>query len=323
MPTILEKLLSSSEPSIRYKAMVGVLGRRPESAEVSALREEIRDSPRVRGLLGEREADGRIPGHPYAKWRGAHWVLATLADLGYPPGDEALAPMRDQVIAWLLGPDHQKNIRQIDGRTRRCASQESNALYASLALGIAEPRTDELARRLVAWQWPDGGWNCDRHPEAHHSSYHESLIPLRALALHGRLTGSRASAEAAERAAELFLKRCLFRRLSDGRPMDPDFTRLYYPTYWHYTVLGGLKVMAEAGFIGDPRCAEGLDLLESKRLPDGGWPAEKAAYRVTDKRVSGRSAVAWGGVSVRRMNEWVTVEALTVLAAAGRLTSHP
>ena len=25
-----------------------------------------------------------------------------------------------------------------------------------------------------------------------------------------------------------------------------------------------------------PRCADALDLLESKRLPDGGWPAEVA-----------------------------------------------
>ena len=50
--------------------------------------------------------------------------------------------------------------------------------------------------------------------------------------------------------------------------------RLHYPCYWHYDLLAGLKVMAEAGFIGDPRCREALDLLESKRLPGGGFPAE-------------------------------------------------
>jgi hypothetical protein len=61
-----------------------------------------------------------------------------------------------------------------------------------------------------------------------------------------------------------------------------------------------------------------LDLLESKRLPDGGFPAEKTYYRVTDRRTAGRCLVDWGGTSQRRMNEWVTADALSVLKAAGR-----
>jgi hypothetical protein len=77
--------------------------------------------------------------------------------------------------------------------------------------------------------------------------------------------------------------------------------------------------MAEAGFIGDERCREALDRLEEKRLPDGGFPAEKAYYRVTDQMVSGRSLVSWGGLSKRKMNEFVTADALFVLKAAGRI----
>jgi hypothetical protein len=76
--------------------------------------------------------------------------------------------------------------------------------------------------------------------------------------------------------------------------------------------------MAEAGFIHDERCREALELLETKRLPDGGFPAEKAYYRVTDKEVSGRSLVNWGGTSKKKMNEFVTANALHVLKAAGR-----
>jgi len=44
-------------------------------------------------------------------------------------------------------------------------------------------------------------------PEAVHSSFMESLIPLRGLALHARLTGNQQSREAAERAAEVFVLR--------------------------------------------------------------------------------------------------------------------
>ena len=272
---IINQLLGSNEPSIRYKVRVNVLGEDPNTPKIKELRDEIRDSPRVKQLLSERQPDGTIPHHPYSKWFGAHWILATLADIGYPHRDESLLPMRDQVYGWLLSAEHQKAIRTINGRVRRCASQESNCVYSTLTLGIADERTDELVRRLIDWQWPDGGWNCDKRPEAVNSSYHESIIPLRALALYAKLKGSDEAEKAARRASDLFLKRRLFRRQRDGKAIGPSYVQLSYPPYWHYGVLIGLEVMAESGFIHDERCTDALDLLESKRLPDGGFPAEK------------------------------------------------
>jgi hypothetical protein len=315
---LVKQLLNSAEPSVRFKVLVNVLGRDVASAEIRQLRQEIKVSARAQQLLSERGEAREIPFHPYAKWYGAHWVLADLADIGYPPGDEALAPLREQVYEWLLGEGHQRAIKMIAGRVRRCASQEGNALYYLLLLGLADERADELAARLLRWQWPDGGWNCDKNPAASHSSFMESLIPLRALALYGRLTGDNRAKAAAERAAEIFLKRRLYQRQSDGRVMAESFIQLHYPCYWHYDILFGLKVMAEAGFIGDIRCQDALDLLEAKQLPDGGFPAEKKYYRVTEKKVSGRSLVDWGGTSSKRANEFVTADALYVLHASGR-----
>ncbi|MBI3973770.1 MAG: hypothetical protein HY332_21040 [Chloroflexi bacterium] len=104
--------------------------------------------------------------------------------------------------------------------------------------------------------------------------------------------------------------------------MSERFLTLRYPSYWHYDVLFGLKVLAEAGFIGDERCIEALDLLESKRLADGGFPAEERMYHCSENRrpTGGRlSLVSWGPVSKRRPNEFVTADALYVLRAAGRL----
>ncbi len=100
--------------------------------------------------------------------------------------------------------------------------------------------------------------------------------------------------------------------------MNEQFTRLHYPCYWRYDILFALKVMAEAGFIDDPRCADALDLLQSKRLSDGGWPAEERFYKIAETRTSGRDLVSWGGVSKRRLNEWVTADALYVLRNAGK-----
>jgi hypothetical protein len=310
---VTENLLQSQEACIRFKTFVNVLGGKPDSPGALRLRHAIPESDRVRALVaGTRGADGGLV-HPYRKWNGPHWVLADLADIGYPPGDAGLIPMRAAVYDWLLGPKHQEKIRSLNGRVRRCASQEGNALFYLVKLGLADSRTDELAARLMKWQWPDGGWNCDKRPEAHSSSFMETLIPLRGLALYGRQTGNRGAHDSARRAAEVFLKRDLFRRSTDGHPISEDFIRLHYPCYWHYDVLFGLKVMAEAGYIGDRRCRDALTLLESKRLPDGGFPAEHKYYVVSAKAKSSRSAVDWGGSGIKRMNEFVTVDAMYVL----------
>jgi len=131
--------------------------------------------------------------------------------------------------AWV-NPEHVQGVPVIQGRARRCCSQEGNALRLLLVLGLDDERCDQLARNLLKWQCPDGGWNCDKKPQAVNSSFHETLIPAR-----------------------------------------PGAVRA---------------------------CA--------KRPPG-------------QRRPSGRSLVNWGGVSRRRMNEFVTVDALYVLKAAGRL----
>jgi hypothetical protein len=78
--------------------------------------------------------------------------------------------------------------------------------------------------------------------------------------------------------------------------------------------------MARTNLIRDPRCSDALDLLEQKRLPDGGWPTEQRYYKKASTEVGlGNELVDWGGTSVKKMNPWVTVDALAVLRAAGRI----
>jgi len=331
-------LLASPEPSVRWKTRIGVLGESETSARILALQEEVRDSPRVRALLQRRGQLGRpsTARGVYYKWQGAHWALARLADLGYPPGDPSLFPLRDRVLElWLRtgyyrefetatksGAYRKFGVPRIDGRYRRCASQQGNALYYLTKLGLDDGRCENLAERLIHWQWPDGGWNCDRNPSADTSSFLETLLPMLGLAVHGERSRSRSERESARRASEVFLRRRLFKRISTAEVIDRTFVRLHYPTYYHYDILAGLRGMAEVGRIRDRRCEDALDLLENKRLPDGGWPAEAKFYRFSPGRfAAGSEFVDWGGTSSRRSNPWVTVEALSILTAAGRFAA--
>jgi hypothetical protein len=118
MNDIITRLLNSEEPSVRYWTPVEVLGQAPDSLGVRHARESTRSSPRVARLLSLRGDDGRISGSPYAKFTGAHWVLPLLADLGYPPGDPSLLPLRDQVYERWLSHEHV--------RERGCVSEAAS-----------------------------------------------------------------------------------------------------------------------------------------------------------------------------------------------------
>ena len=322
---MVRRLLASANPSIRFRTRTLLLDEDASGAPLQTLRREIAACLQARALLAHREQDGTIDTNPYKKWQGPLWTLVSLAYLDYPPGDVSLHPIRDQVYDWLLSPDHVRFPRSLlipgqEDRFRRCGSQEGYAIWFTLKLGIADERTDELAARLMRWQWPDGGWNCDKRPQARLSSLIETFVPLRALACYGKVRGDAAALATARRAAEVLLSRRIFRRHSDGSVIHCSFTRLAYPYFYHYDLLSALVVLADAGFIGDPRCAEALDLLESKRLPDGGFPNEERTH-VTSKQVVTRGTYAdWGPVGKHQANEFVTLEALYALKAAGRFS---
>jgi hypothetical protein len=333
---LIHELLQSKDPSIRWRVRVGVLRESQETAGVRRLEKEIRRSIRVRRLLSHR-ADSypaEAPWSVYRKWQGVHWILASLVELGYPPGDPSLKPLIDRALQLWLRPSFfrtypassrassgwRSGVPVIRGRARWHGSQQGSALRYVTALSWPDERCARLADLLLRWQWPDGGWNCDTHAAADSSSFMETLLPMRGLASYAEKSGDVEARRAARNASEVFLRRMLFRRQSDREVMDPRFLKLHYPLYWHYDVLGGLKGIAEVGRIRDRRCSEALDWLESRELPGGGWPADAKYYQVSKAFRPSGEFVEWGRTGHRARNDWVTTDALQVLAAAGRVT---
>ena len=330
-------LLQSADPSIHYLTLTELLDLSPRSREVLAARQEIPNGARVRALLAGQGAGKRVshksfeahPGgfgvHPYKKWDGAHWRLVSLVELGVTNDPRACAAA-DQVLMWLTSDEHRARIRRINGRTRRCGSQEGNALAVCSRLGMTDdPRVQYLAQSLVEWQWDDGGWNCDVNPRAHHSSFYESLAPLWGLIEYHRVTQDESSLAAAERAAELFLRHRLFRSEGTGEVIDKEWLKLHYPLYYHYDILQALVILARAGKARDPRAQQALDIIKSKRQLDGTWRAEGFYWKPKEPCEGSQSlrkvptsnvdVVGWGR---RGPNEMITLNALRVLKAAGR-----
>ena len=157
---------------------------------------------------------------PYRKWWGLHWRLVSLADFDLPVDTAdvraTLDGAIDRELAWIANPRHLDAIPKIDGLYRSDASMEGNAVYAASRFGHAEdPRTRSLVARLLEWQWPDGGWNCDRRSSGYRSSFHESWATAIGLAAYHDATGDAEALTAARRTAELLLEHRIYRTL-DG-----------------------------------------------------------------------------------------------------------
>ena len=126
---------------------------------------------------------------------------------------------------------------------------------------------DSIVARLLGEQLADGGWNCETENGSVRASFATTICVLEGLLEHERATGGSARALAARRRGQKYLlDRRLFRRLSTGEVVDPD--------WWHYDVLRALDYFRAAGDAPDPRLAEAVVMLRSKQQPDGTWLLE-------------------------------------------------
>jgi hypothetical protein len=301
-------LLESDEPAVRYLTRRDLLG---EDALDDAA--HILDGPKVKALFAGQQPDGGFGYHPYTKFGGAHWRLVSLVELAVPPGEPRALAALETVLTWLTSPGRAKSLTLINGLFRRCASMEGNALAVTSRLGLAhDPRAEQLARSLVEWQWPDGGWNCDKKASGRSSSFHESLPTMWGLHEYATATGAEWARDAAERAGEMFLEHRLFRSLRTGKVLRDQWLAPRQPPYWHYDILQGLLILSRMGRVTDPRSADALEVLDGLRAPDGRWAAKGYWWKLGDGRANS-DVVDWGR---RGPNELLTLNALRVFAAA-------
>ncbi|MFN2484652.1 MAG: hypothetical protein ABR509_06920 [Candidatus Limnocylindria bacterium] len=298
-------LLRADEPAVRFLTRTDVLGqKRPRDAS------GVLDGPKVRRLFADQRADGGFGVHAYQKWTGAHWRLVSLVELGIPRGEPRALAAADTVLAWLLSP-HRSYPRMINGLPRTEASQEGNALAVCVRLGMADDaRVRRLAESLIAWQWPDGGWNCDPRASGRRSSFNETLPAMWGLHEFAVATREAQAAEAADRAAELFLEHRIFRSLKTGEPIHPNVVQIHYPPYWHYDFLQALLILGRMDRLRDRRTDDAFALLGSLRRADGRWAPNRSWWRPPGSGGSNVEVVDWGRLGP---SEMLTLNALRVL----------
>jgi hypothetical protein len=101
------------------------------------------------------------------------------------------------------------------------------------------------------------------------------------------------------------LEHRLYKSHKTGAVVDEKMTHLTFPSHWHYRVLRGLDYVRTTKYINDPRLDDAIELIESRRRPNGRWPLEKRIPGITffDMEKPGSDS------------RWNTLRALRVLKA--------
>jgi hypothetical protein len=241
-----------------------------DPALVSALEEGDLDAGEV-GIGGYLDAMRSLFisfGTYVPKWVSTTYTLLELRDMGLDPESkeafDAVSLVRDN-SKWDEGGQ-----AFFDGEVEPCINGMTVAIGAYF-----DQEVDGIVDRLLDERLADGGWNCEAERGSTRSSFHTTICVLEGLLEYERRSGTSPELTAARSGGEEYLlERHMMRRRSDGEIVDNDWTMLSFPPRWHYDVLRGLDYLRSAGAEPDERCAEAIELVETKRDAEGRWLLE-------------------------------------------------
>lgn len=266
--TVLDWLLDS-DPALRWQVMRD-LSDAPEDV-VTAERSRVAEEGWGARLLGLQGPDGQWADGPvYPDWTATTYTMLLLRDMGLHPESErarrAVGLVRDNVV-WDYAAEP-----FFSGEVEPCVNGMAMAIGGYFGEDVGG-----IAERLLGEQLTDGGWNCEAGNGSTRSSFHSTICVLEGLFEYERAAGGQSDlTEARLRGQDYLMERSMFRRRSTGVVIDPDWMQFSYPAGWHYDVLRGLDYLRDADADPDGRIADAIELVESKRDPEGRWPLEKA-----------------------------------------------
>ncbi|GAB4543153.1 MAG: hypothetical protein Kow0063_35980 [Anaerolineae bacterium] len=310
-------LLEPENPSVRYLALTGLLGRAPDDPEAASARNAIPLADPARAILDAQYAGSAHQPSGYwvkpdvgysPKYRATVWQVLFLAQLGAPP----VEPIR-RACDYVL--DHSRRLRDRRGNPdgRFVAGKEAhtavnclngNLLWALGWLGYgADPRTLE-ARQATARAIVERGFGC----------HYNAGLPCAwgaVKVLHALLEvpgGERLAAvqSAIGRGVELLLSVPLLEASYPAPgPVSRRWFQLGFPLGYQADLLEAMTVLVRAGYGDHPHVQAGLEWLLEKRDARGRWTLEQTP---------GKMWASFGRVG--QPNKWVTLRALICLSEA-------
>jgi hypothetical protein len=226
-------------------------------------------------------------------------TLQTLQLLGLAPS--CAAATRAVSLVARNGRWEHAGQRYFDGEVEPCINGRTVETGAYFGVDVRA-----VVDRLVGERLADGGWNCEAENGSVRSSFDTTINVLEGLLEFERSGAARVDAVPVARRAgeEYLLERSLFRRKSTGEVAADRYLSFAFPYYWRYDVLRALDYFRRAGSALDARLADAVDVVVSKRQPDGRW--------LLDRIHPGRVHFDLEGPE-GTPSRWITLRALRVL----------
>jgi hypothetical protein len=319
-------LLEPKDPSVRHEALIDLLHRPKDAKDVVATRDKIPSSRVVKKIIGSQTSEGFWAPKKdcyYPKWTAAVWPLMLLGELAVP-ADERIKPEVERFLelhqaetgSFVCPPNSQQGKRWDEP----CLT--GNMIRTLIKFGYGN---DRRVRKAIDWlpkdQQEDGGWNCD-YPEkkVKHSSFMSTIEPLWAYSEIPRQQWTRKMKRSTNDGAEFLLMHHLYK--SDNHHWQetrPFFTNLHFPMYYFYDILHALRVLTKLGYGDDERTRNAIQLLLSKRRPDGTWNLEGDWFREASASGAKDRKAPVPVEEIGKPSKWITLNAYRVLTQTGDL----
>ena len=270
--------LLEDDPAIRWQVMRDLTG--APAGEMAAERARVEHEGWGARLLDAEDPDGLWAGgacfpaayrggEPGQPWTATMHTLQTLQLLGLDPASES-ARWAVALVAENGRWEHDGQ-RYFDGEVEPCINGRTIETGAYFGVDVGP-----LVERILTEPLDDGGWNCEAENGSVRSSFDTTINVLEGLIEYESRTGGSAEVRAARRRGEEYLlERRLYRRKSTGDVVKDAYVEFAFPYYWRYDVLRALDYFRRAGADRDPRMEEAVEVVRSKRQPDGRWSLDR------------------------------------------------
>jgi hypothetical protein len=319
---VIDWLLEPENPSVRYLALVDLLGQSAKDREVVEARRRIMTDGPVPRILGRMKPGGfwgkAEDFYVGAKYKGTVWNIILLAALGADGIDTRVRAAAEFILnnsqdpesggfAYRGGPS---------GGRHDCviACLTGNMLWSLIRFGLLN---DQRVQRAIDWivryqryddkeTRPPAVWPYEARDRCwgRHTCHNGVVKTLRALAeLPPRLRSAEVRAKI-EQAAEHMLKHHIYKCSHDLRRVSISYwTKFGAPAMWSCDALEILEILTRLR-VRDPRMQAAIDLVRRKQGKDGRWLQE--GWFINRLRVQLET--------VGKPSKWVTLRALTTLA---------
>lgn len=331
--TLLAWLIEEQDPAVRHLTLRDLLDRPDDDAELLAARRAAHQEGPIPIVLSKMKEEGwwAKPGSGYSpKYRSTVWSVTLLGQLGaHAAEDERIGLACEYLLNHILTDDGQITM---NGRlSGRIDCLEGNLCAALVDLGCEDPRLEK------AFEWMARGVTGEgiaprtekRAPVRYLAS--GSCAPMFACSANDKLPCGWGAAKVMlafskwpatrrtpviERAIEqgidfLFSVDPAEAAYPAGYAEKPNrsWWQFGFPVFYVTDVLQVAEALAGLGYAKDPRLANAVDLIAGKAGLDGRWLKEYS--------YEGKTWLKFG--EKKQPSKWVTLRALRVMKAAGRL----